>query len=107
MITPAQYGVAFCLFWTRAAFVHPLADFSDELCVDERRRASPFAGIPTPQHEWVVETLYASRKAARAPALSRDIAAPPSELPATASTNKTGRHPSKHNLICRIRGPLS
>src|SRR5262245_41190673 len=49
-----RYGGAVSLFWTGAAFVHPLFDFLDELRVADGRRASPFAGIPCPQHERVV-----------------------------------------------------
>src|SRR5262249_6465954 len=52
-----------------------------------------------------MKTLYASRKAARAPAASRDGDEPPSELPATASNKKPVRHPSRRNLICRIKSP--
>src|SRR5215510_5444090 len=49
-----RYGGAVCLLWTRAALVNPLFDFQDELRVADGRRASPFAGIPSPQHERVV-----------------------------------------------------
>src|SRR5215813_651777 len=45
---------AVCLLWTRAALIHPISDFLDELRVAERRRGSPFTGIPSPQHERVV-----------------------------------------------------
>src|SRR5262245_34046556 len=54
LIRELRYVRAVCLIWTRAAFVHPLSDFSDELGVTERWRASSLAWIPSPQHEWVV-----------------------------------------------------
>src|SRR5215470_12893221 len=49
-----RYGGAVRLFLTGAALVHPLFDFLNELSVADGRRASPFAGIPSPQNERVM-----------------------------------------------------
>jgi hypothetical protein len=39
---------------TRSALVYPILDALHELLMTERWHTSSFAGIPSPEHEWVM-----------------------------------------------------